>query len=401
MTQCVHEAVRLINPHELVRKFECGDCGGVMTCSCEAPWATRFLGHQLSHAVEPDSKAVVPVTLGFQDRVCATCRGIAEEAHPKAELYGSSSKVRRYYWREIYADTTTRFADWAEASGYSGWSDARAENEEKYKAIEREVVAEMIELHERNPKYHYHDVSQATVLADHNVEIVKLHAQYATTSEGRLAVRIGDQLYSPEGFASQHFQTESWQVISTESRPFHVLFGVFMWPLIQDSADPKLRRAGFGSRCPENPGQLVFIQLPEDFGSKGYPRRRDAALRKHLQELRSANLLELFEEWLDPSKGLRDYLWACEPKQVDTARDVLEVLPRELIVRIMRFLGADYWGRYVGWPDLLVHNSAEFFFAEVKSSRDRLSLNQKNWITANDDELQLPFRLVKIHKQTL
>ena len=67
--------------------------------------------------------------------------------------------------------------------------------------------------------------------------------------------------------------------------------------------------------------------------------------------------------------------------------------------RILRYLIRDYWGRYLGWPDLLVYKGTDWFLAEVKASGDKLSDDQKRWIQDNYQHLHLPFKLVKIHKQ--
>jgi hypothetical protein len=45
-----------------------------------------------------------------------------------------------------------------------------------------------------------------------------------------------------------------------------------------------------------------------------------------------------------------------------------------------------------------LYRDDEFFFAEVKSSNDKLSNDQKRWIRDNYELLKLPFKLVKIHK---
>ena len=58
----------------------------------------------------------------------------------------------------------------------------------------------------------------------------------------------------------------------------------------------------------------------------------------------------------------------------------------------------NYWGRYLGWPDLLVYKEDDFFFAEIKASKDKLSAEQKRWIVDSSSELDLPFKLVKIHR---
>ena len=80
------------------------------------------------------------------------------------------------------------------------------------------------------------------------------------------------------------------------------------------------------------------------------------------------------------------------------AKQLLKILPREAIVRVLKYLIEDYWVRYIGWPDLLVFNEEEFLFVEVKASGDKLSGEQRTWIEGNLKSLHFPFKLVKIHK---
>ena len=109
-------------------------------------------------------------------------------------------------------------------------------------------------------------------------------------------------------------------------------------------------------------------------------------------------MLWLFDYWLEPSSDLRNYLWAHRSKDINKARNLVSILPNDVILRILQYLVKDYWGRYCGWPDLFVYSQDDFFFAEVKSSKDKLSEDQKNWIKGNSTEINLPFKLVKIHK---
>src|SRR5262249_44831342 len=151
--------------YELIRKYKCDSCGGVMMCACEEEFARRFLPHQLREGTELETQRRVPVTLGFLPAVCNSCRGVAEEAHPKAPSYGRTSKVVRYYWREIWFETTRRLADWYERQGHADPSAVHGAPRDIHKAIEREVIAEMKKLHERSPKYRYKEEPQSEVLS--------------------------------------------------------------------------------------------------------------------------------------------------------------------------------------------------------------------------------------------
>jgi len=160
---------------------------------------------------------------------------------------------------------------------------------------------------------------------------------------------------------------------------------------------------GFGERQAFEEGRAgrkVWTPLPSDFGTPGYAQRRRRAIEKHfgLFPEEKEGLFWLFDYWTGPSEGLRQYLWAHRPENVHKARSITSILPKDVILRILWHLIGDYWGRYLGWPDLLVHKGAEFIFVEAKSSKDKLSQDQKNWIRANATDLHLPFELVKIHR---
>ena len=137
---CNHSDVSCINHYEFIRKYRCNNCGEIMMCSCDETFGRRFLPHQLNTATEPNTQRRIPVTLGFQDGICNSCRGLSEEAHPKTPRYGSTSKIVRYYWREIYSAKTTRFNDWAEQEGYTKEYLAKQEHPDVHKRIEREVT---------------------------------------------------------------------------------------------------------------------------------------------------------------------------------------------------------------------------------------------------------------------
>jgi len=404
MDMCSHADVVCVNPYELIRKYRCRECGEVMMCACEESFARRFLPHQLDQAVELETQKRIPVTLGFQERICNSCRGLPEEPHPKAETYGRGSKIIRYYWREIFFEVTERFASWAEANGYKDSRKAQSEFPDKFKRIRRAVIQEMKKQHTISPKYEYQEVSQDEVLKKYDVEVVRLEADYVDHLERGVRLRLKGKLVSAEDFVAVYFRSRGLSVLFMESRPLHALFGTMMFLLIQDFADPLVRMVGFGDRAAFEEGKQgarILTYLPTDFGTQSYAARRSESIESHLAMLpRDVDeMVGLFDYWTGPSSPFRQYLWAHRTDDVEKARQLLDILPVDIVVRILRYLVGHYWGRYLGWPDLLVYNEDGFFFTEVKSSRDKLSEDQKNWIRRNSQILDLPFKLVKIHRK--
>lgn len=404
MTNCNHENVTCINPYEIIRKYKCNLCGEVMMCSCEEEFGRKYLPHQLDQGTEYQTQKRVSVTIGFQPKICNTCRKQAEEAYPKAETYGRSSKIHRYYWREILIETTIRFGNWAEKNGYGNWLIAQGKHPDVYKKIEKSVVEEIKVLHEKCPKYQYKEESENEIITKYNIEVVTLHALYSKVDTGKAKIIENGVCFSVEDFAANHFVQMGYEVIFTESIPFHVIFAVLTWLVIQDSTDPHCQVVGFGSRTDFESGvktNTIWTLLPSDFGTKGYYERRSKEIKAHLQYLsiNKSDLLWFFDYWLEPSSNLRQYLWAHEIEKIEIAKRIIEILPSETIIQIINYLIQDYWGRYCGWPDLLAYKDNEFLFIEVKSSNDKLSEDQKKWIIGNHDILHLPFKIVKVHKK--
>lgn len=380
---CRHITLECINPYEIIRKYRCKSCKEIMMCECEKEFATIYLPHQLKQGCEQKTKKRVPVTIGFQPKICRTCRGLPEIAYPTAPIPGRTTKIKRYYWREIQIETIRRFGQAIKELGYSDWLTARMEEEKIYKQIEREVLEEIKKLHNENPKYSYQEESQKEIISKYNIEVVNINGEHIKEeNERKVLILFNGEKYSAEEFAIKYFNDSGYNAFKVESRPFHVLFGVFLWPIIEDPCDPNLKPISFGDRETFNGKgscNQIFKYHPIDFGTQEYFQRRASSISKHFEliEKNSDDLLFLFDYWLPYSSKLRNYLWAIDSDSISKARKMISILDHGDIIKILKYLIKDYWARYCGWPDLLVYNEERYFFVEVKSSRDKLSEDQK------------------------
>lgn len=394
--RCAHAQVHCINEYELIRKYRCLACGEVMMCACDESRGREYLSHQLANGTDLDTQLDVPVTGGFQPNICRECRGEPLIAAPMAAIPGRTSKIKRYYWREIFFETERRMIS---AERRAGTSINRAD-------VEKIVVDDLKDRHRTSPKYQYTERSTADVIAHYGVRVRDLKARYNVGAEKAFLIDDGGDGCSVEEFVASYFVLEGREVLRLESAPIHALFGVFMWLLVQDVADPRTRTVGFGSRTAFDlgaEGDIVHALLPEDFGARGYATRRRRDVERHFPLLGGGreDLLWLFDLWTDHSQDFRQYLWAHRDTDVVTARRLVEILTPRTTRRILRYLLEHYWGRYCGWPDLLVYGGTKPpLFVEVKSSRDSLSEEQKTWIEHNRAWLRLPFEVVKVHRSS-
>ncbi len=399
--KCAHQALHCLNAYELIRKYRCESCGAVMMCACEESFARRFLPHQIGRATEIESRRHVPVTHGFVPGTCNSCRGLPPQASPTKGHYGRTSKVYRFYWREIAFETIERFGHWMDTQGLTDWLIIRSKHKDMYDSIEKQVVAEIKAAHQQSPKYDYREESSADVIKKYQIPIVNLNGVYVKGGQKGAQLMLDGTVCSPEHFVARHYELEGYSVIIAESIPFHVIFGTYMWIVIQDMTDPQIQTVAFGERAAFESGArgpMVHTVLPNDFGTKAYAKRRTDSIEEHFLQLPTSKdeLLWTFDYWTKPSKDLRNYLWAHRPDDVARARQIVAVLPIDVTIRILRFLVTAYWDRYCGWPDLLVYRNDTYHFVEVKSSKDSLSEQQKQWIREQYNDLNVPFTLVKI-----
>jgi VRR-NUC domain len=399
MSPCSHIETRCLNQYEFIRKYRCVACEAVMMCACDEARGRRFLPHQLNQGVELETQARVRVTVGFRPGVCRECRGVPVQPHPMASGWGRTSKIKRYYWRELWFREQEIFAEMMERIGASNEDDANPAAAEVSNEAGARALREIKELHRTAPKYVFSGESQDDVIRRYGVQVVVVNATYLASATPRALVSWEGGAESVEDWARHHFEEQEYSVLTLESRPFHVLFGVYMWLLIQDIADPKNMLVGFGGRgdIAQRNSPQIWMQRPQDFGTAGYGRRRADAIEEHLSSL--DELEWLFDYWLGPSEPLRQYLWAGQPADIEVARKLVGILPASTIVAILRYLIQHYWGRYLGWPDLLLYRGSEIRCVEVKSSSDKLSEDQKRWIADNHEILKLPFSILKIHRK--
>ena len=400
MSNCHHQNVTCLNPYELIRKYRCEGCGEVMMCMCEKEHGERFLPHQLKQGSILETQERVPVTLGFQKDICPECRGETPIHAPKASMPGCTSKIARYYWREIQLETTKRFYKQNPNYDPNNYAECEFSFPEQRKTIEKEIIEELKVKHKVSPKYEYNETPQSEVIKETHTEVILVKGEYIATSERKTAVRGKSGAVSVEEFAAEYFDSLGYRSIATESIPFHVLFATYMWMLIQDPADPLNRIVGFGSRTEfdESPESKTPIHtaLPSDFGTEGYFERREPKIAKHISELEG--LSWLFDYWGPYSSDLREYLWAHREKDINMAKTLVDILPEEDIKKILLYLARNYWANFCGWPDLLVYKENEFMFVEVKSSNDKLSEDQKRWLQGNHKYMGFTVKIFKIGK---
>jgi hypothetical protein len=150
----------------------------------------------------------------------------------------------------------------------------------------------------------------------YDVEVLSLEGSYLRTDARRAVIRDGDETCSVEEYVCRHFRRRGYSAVRVENDPIFALFGVLMWPVIQDPSDPRRRSVGvFDRRAVDAGMKIAWTHRPSDFGKPEYGVRRAKAIEKHLSAIicEPQELRQLFDLWLGPSDELGLYLGGRRP----------------------------------------------------------------------------------------
>ena len=293
-------------------------------CRCDRVLGEQFLSHQLSRGRELSSQREVRVTIGFQEKICRVCRGLKALPFPLASVVGRTSKIKRFYWRELI------FREFELCEEY-GFSPDGFLFEDERSAIRKKIAFRALNdikvLHEKLPKFCLETESEAAFLERINPHVLRLKAK--TLSGGQVETSVGVFVRS-EKYACWHFSNLGFSTMLCESVPFHTLFSILLWMLIEDPFDLRLRDVTFGERSSfEMHGHSkssVWTQLPDDFGTSAYSMRRSEAIAHYFENVlpkERAALLFFFDCSTIGSHKLQQYLWAYKTEDASRARSVL------------------------------------------------------------------------------
>jgi hypothetical protein len=398
---CNHQRVRCLNSYDTFRKYLCEDCNGVWICECEKEFALAFLPHQTRIATEYGTGERYSVD-GFANKLCMTCRGEKEEPHPKAPGYGG--KVERYYWREIYMTYLTLARDYLMKNNVNVKDILQFE--ERFPAISenlrKDARKHWQEVHKVNPKYEIvPGPKEVDFLKEVMIPIREIKA--ISDGSGKWLNEKGENV-SVQEIAAENYRNEGFTVWFNTNNLITIYVATFCNSVIQDRTDPKVRIGMRGSTANyflnKKPGPDISFLLPEDLGSREYYTRREKQLKELFSKLEKMNSLStFFDENLEQSKSLRDYLWVNDDYVVEMAKDSLKVIPKSTVISFLDWAIRHFGHRHSGWPNLLLLKSGEYRFSVIKSPKAKLSIDQMQWFRwAN--EMKIPYELCRVIKKT-
>lgn len=207
----------------------------------------------------------------------------------------------------------------------------------------------------------------------------RIHASPLNSIPGVKSIFIGtdNEPCSVEELALQHYskpENGSWKGIHSEGGIWSTLFGLLFWEaLFLSGIDDTFR--------------TPFQTAPLDLDCEGFYEAREDCIEKILDEILMGQASTMLKETWNKQKGVLCAGVQWNRWTLDELLEIVECISGQALAAVCRLLAKDHASWTGGMPDLLLFrpSSRDSFLSEVKGPRDRLSDQQRAWITALQD----------------
>jgi hypothetical protein len=413
---CLHDNLSVLDTYSSSGPFDyyqCNVCEKVFLCECDKERAIRLYPIGSRSTTEKGTSLRYTVD-GFLPNICGFCKGVTEN-HTVMPL---KTALESYYWNEITKTTDEYIVEDIQNNQIEirDRRDFVRKLPEVYAKYYGLALIKWKQVHNLNPKYHF----------SYNVP----EDQLANISIPTTELFLESKILSQSGKSYTKWVVENHEFESIEDALIHYYKhkGYSAWKnennLITNLLDV------FGQLAPHVKGSINLTLIEQT--SKWEERKsidKQTLLKKEVQhstkeaylqqEYEVENLLRVLDYSPDllslynPLRLKRNKLIMERRKKsriqhdppyddsnlADLTRNAIENIPKESLIKMIKWTIQNRRERVFGWPDLLVTNSQGYCFIEVKTPSDRLRPTQFEWFKwALDNEINCELCNIKTNK---
>jgi len=241
-----------------------------------------------------------------------------------------------------------------------------------------------------------------------NIELERISNQ----QKGKVKYKIGEEEYFAEEAVIKHYESLGYKAIWTENTYWWMLMSLLFWDVIFAKVRGSVSIVVNGVQTELDPTEERFEELfnqtismngmPTDFFTTEFYKSRKNLINNKIQELQHSDLEQKIIE-----SYKKNYGKTCRPIDDWNRYKVEELLisaqkvEKGKLIKILDRLISNFNDNRAGLPDLIVYGDKDFFFAEVKSEKDKLSERQREWHSFLSESLGFKVEIVFInHSET-
>lgn len=209
-------------------------------------------------------------------------------------------------------------------------------------------------------------------------------------NRGKVKYKIENKELFAEETAIYHYKRNGYNAIWSENEYWWTLLGLLFWDVIFAKVTGAVSISVRGVSEVLYSGTDKFNQyfdstvkmngMPVDFFTIDFYRNREGLIKNRIKELMNADLSIVLEESYKNNYGKNFRMIEKWDKfSIDELLIAVEKIDNITLLNIIERILKNISENRSGLPDLIVYNDSDFFMAEVKSEKDKLSDNQRDW----------------------
>jgi hypothetical protein len=208
--------------------------------------------------------------------------------------------------------------------------------------------------------------------------------------KGKVKYKVKDKEFFAEETAIQYYQEQGYKAIWSENNYWWDLLGLLFWDVIFAKVNGAVAVSNGGIEEVLYVDSPKFNELfkwtintngmPADFFTINFYKNREALINNRVKELLDSNIELLLDQSYKNNYGKNFRMIEKWDKfTLEELKVISRKLSNDIIVKILERIIKNITDNRSGLPDLIVFNDSNFFMVEVKSEKDKISEQQKNW----------------------
>ena len=221
-----------------------------------------------------------------------------------------------------------------------------------------------------------------------------IQAEKQNFSSGKkIKYLLDNDYFFVEEFARKTYEKESLFSVWTENNYWWEIYVLLFWDIIFAKIDG-VWSPEFGENFPNE-----YQDMPRDFFSDSFYSTRESLLKNKLKELANTDIKEVLV-----NSYKNNFKKHCRPIEnwdkfsIDQLCIAVDVMEKDKLLSIIKRLLKNFSYNRSGLPDLFVYSKDKYFFAEVKSEKDKISTKQIEWHSFLSDELNIDVEIFLVNK---
>jgi hypothetical protein len=215
------------------------------------------------------------------------------------------------------------------------------------------------------------------------VKSTKGKAKYILNDDKFFVEELAQKIYEKEGYFSLWSENDYWLTL------FTLLFWDVIFAKLKGIWTPELG---------EFPNQ--YQDMPQDFFSNKFYEKRKNLFDNKIKELSHSDIKQRLqssyrENYQKPCRSIENW----DKFTIEELSIAIEKIEINKLLKILERLAKDFNGNRAGLPDLFIYSENEYFFAEVKGEKDKISKKQHLWHSFLSKELGFKVEIFMVNKK--